>query len=291
MHIYHKIIMTPYTDHTIDTNNISLHYIEYPNNGKTLVCLHGITANAHTFDGLVAKGLNENYRIIAPDLRGRGLSSQPAFGYEMEEHAQDILGLLDHLEIEKALFVGHSFGGLLSCYLAANYPERVEQLVILDAAAEMNENSLEMLTPTFSRLDKKFASWIDYIDTIKSAPFMTLWTDDMLSYYKADVMDTDEGGVTPRSNLANIIQCAVGVGNEAWDTIMPKITQPAILINALDFYTLGEPLLPDFKAKETAAMMKDCKYIAVDGNHHTMMYGEHASEIVKTIARFISPKN
>lgn len=275
-------------DHQIETNDISLHYIEYPNTaGKTLICLHGITANCHAFDGLVLKGLNENYRIIAPDLRGRGLSSMPAFGYSMEEHAQDILGLLDHLKIEKAILVGHSFGGLLCCYLAANYPKRVEKLIIIDAAAEMNENVGEMLGATFSRLDKKFASWIDYINTIKSASFMTTWSDDMLSYYKADVMDTEEGGVTPRATLAAIMQCAAAVGNEAWEVIMSKIEQPVLLINGLDAYALGEPLLPDCKARETVDMMKNGKYVAVDGNHYTMMYGEGAMEIVKETRQFI----
>lgn len=274
-------------DHQAETNDISLHYIEYPNSGNAIICLHGITANCHAFDGLALKGLNERYRIIAPDLRGRGHSSMPAFGYSMEEHAQDILGLLDHLKIEKAYFMGHSFGGLLGCYLATNYPKRVEKLIILDAAAEMNENVGEMLGATFSRLDKKFASWVDYLDTIKSAPFMTTWSDDMLGYYKADVMDTEEGGVTPRSTFATIAQCAAAVGNEAWDVIMSGIEQPAILINGLGIYTLGEPLLPDFKARETVEMMKDCRYIAVDGNHHTMMYGDSAMEIVKETRQFI----
>lgn len=274
-------------NHQIEANNISLHYIEYPNNGKTIICLHGITANCHAFDGLVMKGLNERYRIIAPDLRGRGLSSMPAFGYSMEEHAQDILGLLDHLKIRKAILMGHSFGGLLSCYLAASYPGRVEKLIIIDAAAEMNENVGEMLGATFSRLGKKYAGWTDYLNIIKSAPFMMLWSDDMLSYYKADVMDTDDGSVTPRPTLAGIAQCAAAVGNEAWDVIMSGIKQPAVLINGLDIYTLGEPLLPDFKAKETVAMMKDCRYIAVEGNHHTMMYGKGAMEIVKKVQQFI----
>jgi len=281
--------MHPCANHKIEVNDISLHYIEYDKpNAETLICLHGITANAHAFDGLVHKGLNEHYRIIAPDLRGRGLSSHPAFHYGMEDHAQDILGLLDHLKIAKAIFVGHSFGGLLSCYLAAYYPERVARLVILDAAAEMNPDVIEMLAPAFSRLDKKFDSWQSYLDTIKAAPYMTFWSDDMLSYYKADVMDTEEGGVTPIPNLANIIQCSVGVSNEPWQVIMSMITQPVILLNAIDAYTLGEPLLPEYKAKETVALLKNAKYLAVDGNHHTMMYGEGAEEIVQAIDKFVN---
>lgn len=275
-------------NHLLETNDITLHYIEYAQEqAKTLVCLHGVTANAHAFDGLVAKGLNENYRVVAPDLRGRGLSSHPAFGYSMEEHAKDIIGLLDHLHIQKAFLVGHSFGGYLSFYLAANYPDRVEKLVILDAALEMNPDIIEMLAPAMGRLDKKYDSWDTYLKERKAAPYMTFWSDDMLSYLKADVMKTEEGGVTPRANIANIVQCSLGVSAEPWEVFIPQITQPTLLLNAMDAYTLGQPLLPEYKAKETVEMMKDCQYGAIDGNHQTMMYETGATEIVNAIQAFV----
>jgi len=276
------------TDHFIETNQVKLHYIDFAGDGPTIVLLHGLTANAHAFDGLVAAGLAPAYRLVSPDLRGRGLSDHPAFCYALQEHAEDILGLLDHLGIEKAVLGGHSFGGLLSIYMAANYPERVERLIILDAAAQMNPKAAEMLGPTLARLDKKYASWDAYLEEIKSAPFNAdSWDDAMLSYYRADVMDIENGGVTPRSNLANIIEVAVNVANTPWTTYVEEIQQPAVLFNGLDVYTLGEPLLPDIKAQETAEMMKNCKYIAVDGNHHTMLYGDGAKQIVKGIKAFV----
>ena len=49
---------------------------------------------------------------------------------------------------------------------------------------------------------------------------------------------------------------------------------------------MGEPLLPDFKAQETVALMQDCKYIKVDGNHQTMLYGTGAQQTVYAIASF-----
>jgi pimeloyl-ACP methyl ester carboxylesterase len=273
-------------DYTIPVNEIQLHYLEYNGPGETLICLHGLTANAHAFDGLVAEGLSDDYRLVAPDLRGRGLSDHPSSGYSMEEHAQDILGLLDHLKIDKATLMGHSFGGLLSFYLAANYPARVSKLVILDAAAQMNPNAPEMLGPTLSRLDKYYPSWEAYIGEIKGAPFMTPWNDDMLSYYQADVMPTENGGVTPRASLYNIIQASLGVRDTPWEVYISQITQPCILINAVEAYTMDEPLLPDYKAKETAEMMLDCKYIAVDANHHTMLYGDSAKQVIKAVRNF-----
>lgn len=276
------------TDHSIRTNNIDLHYIEHnPKGHPTLILIHGLTANAHAFDGLIGHGLTKHFHFISPDLRGRGLSSKPAFRYTLEDHAQDILGLLDHLNIEKALLGGHSYGGLLSVYIAANYPERVQKLVILDAAAEMNPNAPAMLGPTLSRLDKTFPSYASYLAEMKTSPQNTFWDKNMETYYKADAHIREDGTVNPYPNLANIVEVATGVAQQPWIETFEKVIQPSLLINGLDNYTMDEPLLPDFKAKETVELMHDCKYVAVDGNHHTMLYGDNAAHVVRAIEHFL----
>lgn len=275
--------------HYININGFNLHYIQYPGKGPTIILMHGLTANAHAFDGLVARGLADHFNVISVDLRGRGLSDYPAFAYSIEEHADDILGLLDHLGIPQATLIGHSFGGLLSMYLAAKYPKRVERLVILDAAAEMNRNAGEMLQPTLSRLDKIYASWDSYINEMRSAPYTAFWEEAMDRYYRADVKETIHGSVTPRPVLANILQVAYHVGNTPWKEYVEQIAQPAILINALDAYTMDEPLLPDEKAKETVELMQNCTYKPVDGNHHTMLYGIGAGQIIGYLLEFLRP--
>jgi pimeloyl-ACP methyl ester carboxylesterase len=183
--------------------------------------------------------------------------------------------------------MGHSFGGLLSMYLAANYPDRVERLVIVDAAASMNPNAAEMLGPTLSRLEKQYPSKEAYLDEIRNAPFNDPWDDNMISYYEADIMETEAGGVTPRPTLHNMIEASMGVRDTPWMVLIRQIMQPALLLNALDNYTLGEPLLPESKARETAEAMRHCTYKAVDGNHHTMLYGRGASQIVGAVREFM----
>lgn len=276
------------TDHHISVNHIDLHYIEHnPEGTPTLILIHGLTANAHAFDGLISHGLTQHFRFISPDLRGRGLSSKPAFRYTLEDHAQDILGLLDHLKIGKALLGGHSYGALLSVYIAANYPDRVEKVIILDAAAEMNPNAPAMLGPTLSRLDKTFPSMASFLEEMKAAPQNTFWDEDMETYYQADAHVREDGTVNPYPNLSNIIEVATGVAQQPWIQTFEQVKQPALLVNGLDDYTLDAPLLPDFKAKETVELMQDCKYVAVDGNHHTMLYGNNAKRVVHAIEAFL----
>ncbi len=270
----------------ITTNNIQLHYLDIPGDGPLLIMLHGLTANAHAFDGLIAAGLDKQFRIISVDLRGRGESEHPAFHYSMEDHAQDILGLMDHLEARKAIFCGHSFGGLLSFYLGAHYPERVEKLIILDAAARMNPHAAEMLSFRLSTLDLRYPSMADYLKEVKAAPYMAFWSPLMDSYYTADVRSHEKGGVTPRPQLAHIIQASMGVAAIPWPQLMEDIKMPALLINAPEDYALNQPLLPPDYAQETVDMLPDARLVTVAGNHQTMLYGQGAAEITSAIVAF-----
>ena len=275
-----------YTDHTIDVNDIKLHYIEYKNDRPKLLLMHGLTANAHAFEGFIRAGLADHFHVLSIDFRGRGLSAKVAFQYNIKEHAEDVIGLLDQLGIEQIIMCGHSFGGLMSTYLAYHFPSRVSKVIILDAAPEMNPKTGEMLMPALSRLDTQFENFETYIQTVKAAPYNTPWDDAMEIYYKADVATHEDGSVEPISNLADIIQVATNVSKEDWTTYFESFAQPALLVVALNHYTLDQPLLPTEKAKAILAKMKHAQYLEVNGNHQTMLYGRYALQIVQAIHSF-----
>lgn len=275
-----------FTSQFITTNGIRLHYLDFYGDGPTVVLMHGLTANAHAFDGLIAAGLQQEFRVISVDLRGRGMSDQPET-YTLAEHARDIAGLLDFLGIQEALTGGHSFGALLTLYMAAHYPDRVKKMILMDAAAKMHPNTREMLGPAMSRLGMKFASFDEYLQKAKAAPYNTFWDDSMLTYYQADVQRLPEGSITTRSQPAHIGAAAVSVLSEPWTDYMSSIDKPAILINATGVYTMDAPLLPKELALETVHMMKNCTYVGVEGNHQTMLYGEGAKGIVAAISNFL----
>lgn len=271
----------------IETNHIRLHYLCYAGGVPTIILMHGLTANAHAFDGLIAAGLSPAFTVISVDLRGRGLSDQPATGYTMAEHAKDIIGLLDYLQIEKAIMGGHSYGALLSFYLAAYYPERVDKMILLDAAARMHENTRAMLVPAMSRIGQSFPSFEIYLNQVKTAPYLTKWDEAMLSYYKADTLQNNDGTVTQRSQPAHIAAAITNVLAEPWMEYITGVTQEAILINGPEVYTLDAALLPKENALETVKLMQHCSYTAVPGNHQTMLYGAGAIAITKAITSFL----
>ena len=274
------------TSNFIPVNNINLHYNDSGSAGPVLVLLHGLTANAHAFDALIP-GFTECYRVICPDLRGNGLSDKPDTGYTVEDHVQDILSLISHIGTGKVYLGGHSFGGYLAFYIAAHYPDVVNRVVILDAAKAMNPNTPKMLSVAISRLDATYPGFDEYIEQVKKAAYIDFWDPAMLSYYRADVQNLPGGGVKPRCNIMVIGQKSMALGKIKWPELIEQITLPTILINALDNYTLGEPLLPPAIAKETVAGMKNAEYAGVQGNHLTMLYGEGAKQTVASIKAFL----
>lgn len=272
----------------ISLPHLRMHYLQAGNDGPTLLLLHGLTANAHAFDGLIKEGLPTLGRIISVDLRGRGQTDAPDSGYTMKEHAEDIIALLDALDISETIVVGHSFGGFLGLYLARFYPNRIAKLVMLDAAAQMHPQTKEMLAPALARLGQTYPSFADYLMLVKRAPYLTFWDTEMESYYRADVFTNSDDSVTVIPKLDQMMEAVVrGSLGEPWLDYLAEVDHPTMLINAPGVYTMDAPLLPENYAMETVERMQQATYAKVSGNHQTMLYGEGAKEIVQIIHYFI----
>lgn len=103
--------------------------------GRAVLAVHGVTGHGRRWRGLAVDHLAD-LPVLAPDLRGHGHS--PALPpWTLEQHAADLLGVLDTHEVTRAVVVGHSFGGAIALRLAALAPDRVESLVLLDPAAAL----------------------------------------------------------------------------------------------------------------------------------------------------------
>src|ERR671924_1491508 len=108
----------------IQINGFLLHYMSV-GEGPDVVLIHGLTSNlAFWYPRIVAK-LAPRYRVTLCDLRGHGFSGMPRNGYTTRSLALDLKTLLDHLEIEYAFIIGHSFGATVALNFAVLYPERV----------------------------------------------------------------------------------------------------------------------------------------------------------------------
>ena len=114
-----------------DLDGVTLHYLE-AGQGDVVVLVHGIPQTSHEWRYVMPR-LAERYRVIAPDLRGLGDSSRPAAGYDKKTLANDLWQLLHgHLGIDRFFVAGHDWGGPVAFSLAAQHPDAVRRLAILD---------------------------------------------------------------------------------------------------------------------------------------------------------------
>ncbi len=102
-------------------------------NGHAVVLLHGKNFCAATWEGTLRELQQQGYRVIAPDQIGFCKSSKPdAYQYSFQQLAHNTKALLETLGISKAIFIGHSTGGMLATRHALMFPEAVEQLVLVN---------------------------------------------------------------------------------------------------------------------------------------------------------------
>jgi pimeloyl-ACP methyl ester carboxylesterase len=116
---------------SIQTNGVTLH-VRVGGHRAPVVLLHGYGETGDMWAPLAAE-LVRDHTVVVPDLRGMGLSSHPEGGYDKKTQGQDIAGLLDALEIERADLVTHDIGNMVGYAFAAQYPARVTSFVIMDA--------------------------------------------------------------------------------------------------------------------------------------------------------------
>lgn len=101
-----------------------------PANGHTVVLLHGNNFAGFYFGGIIDALRKEGFRVIVPDQIGYGRSSKPILPYNLADMARNTRAILQSLNINRAMIVGHSMGGMLAARFATQYPGTTERLVL-----------------------------------------------------------------------------------------------------------------------------------------------------------------
>lgn len=109
-----------------------------PVGDRVFLCLHGLVDSLEIWDGL-APALARRGRVLLMDQRAHGESGAPEGPCSREDLADDAVAVLDRLGVRRAVFVGHSMGGIVSLAAALRHPERVVGLVLLGTASQCSE--------------------------------------------------------------------------------------------------------------------------------------------------------
>lgn len=244
--------------------------------------VHGLTGRAGAFEALV-EGLDPegnvsggDWRFLAPDLRGRGASRGMSSGEGgIPEHARDLLTLLDREGLETVVFVGHSLGAMIGVYLAAEHPERLSGLVLVDGGADVTDEVYELTLPAVERLGKSYPSREAYVEHVKDFPFFEGRWDGHLERYFADDVYEEGGEWRPLADPGPARRDQEKLPGFPLNERHPKIRCPTlVLLSTVGLLGPEEGyILPPDEARRMQRVIPDCDLVEVeDTNHYDVLY-------------------
>src|SRR4249919_4112840 len=140
----------------LDINGFHMQ-VDQRGDGEPLLLLHGGTGIGADWDLVFTGGGPAGFRVIAPDLRGHGRSTNPSRAFTFRQLAHDMFALLDHLDIQRVKAIGLSMGAKVLLHMATLQPDRVDAMVLVSATpyfpAQARAAMAELTVETFSDAD------------------------------------------------------------------------------------------------------------------------------------------
>jgi len=232
--------------------NVDMFYFDTKTEGPTILCLHGRWGRAETWYDFIQQ-YGKEYRIIAPDQRGHGLSSRPVSKYTPEEMAGDIIDLLDHLDIGSIILVGHSMGAQVAGYLTMLYPNYIEAVALLDRTAAGPDEPNPLPLDQISTVDPLTEGWpLPFASLNEARTFIGEVTDTELSYqyFMNSLIERVDGYHMMFSSQA----IAAGkTYDTSWYHVLPEIKCSTLLIRSQ-----GQAIITDEDFEKMESMISNC---------------------------------
>ncbi len=282
----------------VSGDGVELAFGYWPGRGAPVVGIHGLTASYLTFAG-IAERLAGRCSLFAVDLRGRGDSQKPAGPYGMTQHARDVAAAMRALGLGPSIIAGHSMGAFVATALAAEAPELVAGLILIDGGYVPNltigvdsEQALDnLLEKRITQLRQIYPSREAYREFWRSQPhFPSIdwgpWVEAFLDY--------ELGGEQPRlqpkaSEDAVRADLAEGTREAEIRARLNAVRVPTLLVRAEAGFAPGQPpLFPDSIVKKIMECLPEIEDEIIPGTtHYTITLGDcGASRIANLIDNF-----
>jgi len=207
-------------------------------NPRVLVCVHGLTRNGRDFDRL-AEALSGHYRIVCPDVVGRGQSGwlrDPA-GYAIPQYVADMVTLIARLDVETVHWLGTSMGGLIGMALAAQVGSPVMRLVLNDVGPSITQTALQRIA-TYVGADPDWATPAEAVAYVReiSAPFGKLSDAQWMELTESSIAQRADGRWAFRydARIAEPFRAAFGNGDISLWPLYEAIQCPTLAIRGAD---------------------------------------------------------
>jgi pimeloyl-ACP methyl ester carboxylesterase len=283
--------MTEHRDVWYQSNDgLRLYARDYPHPAPraTVLCMHGLTRNSTDFGELCA-ALNDDFRLIAVDQRGRGRSQYDPnpVRYHPGTYVQDMFTLLAHLGLQQVIAIGTSMGGLMAMMMAALRPGCLRAAVLNDVGPEVDPRGLARIKSYVGKT-KAPASWAEAADLcrqINGVAFPDYTDADWMAFARRTFREDANGKPYPAYDPAiaqpiNTTQEAA-VPPDLWPAFAALHSVPTLVVRGV----LSDILSPDC-VSAMRARKPDLQVVEVPNRGHAPMLDETAA--LKAIRSFLA---
>ncbi len=275
--------MATFRDATATANRLKFHYVEWGSpNALPLLCLHGITQTAHSWDE-VAEALSSDYRVICLDQRGHGDSDWAPNGeYNRQGMATDVEALTDALGLSRFLLCGMSMGGINSITFTARHPQKVTALVIVDVSPEIKTEGVQNIRSFIQASDEldSFEAFVERAHQFN--PRRSL--DNIRSRLSHNLKQLPNGKWTWKYDKA--LRSGERSFNasgllDLWDDVA-KIRCPTLILKGAE-----SDILSSEGAEKLRAAIPESRLVVIPGAGHSVM-GDNPQAFVEATRAFLA---
>lgn len=276
-------------DELVPLRQVTLHFVEWPGGELPIVALHGSGGLGYGMDAL-AERLSPAHRVVAPDLRGHGLSDKPPSGYYLEDHVSDVIQLIEALDLRRPVLMGHSAGGTIAAFVAAQIP--AGGLILLEAMIgdrAFSENAAAQSAPLADGFETSVGGFREYLDAwrAKRQP----WSEEaerLLDRWVRYALAPQPDGRYRRRGFRAAVE-AEWASIVAADSLgaLGRVSCPVLIVQALQPWWGGRPYFTNeiVAAQRQAAPAAEL-FVASRSNHSTLIR-DPEPEMIEAMGRFL----
>lgn len=248
-----------------------------PEKPESVVCVHGVAQHGGIYEDLGARLAEQGHSVVSVDLRGHGESGREP-PWNTDTHVGDLLETADSLGIERATWVGHSFGGRVVAAVAASAPQRTKAIALLDPGLE-GPPALVLQSAEIERLDWSFATVEGAVNALLSKGGSVAAPRDVVTaYVKGDVSKGPDGRFRFRFSPSAAVV--------AWSEVAlpaPGIAPVPTLLILTETSVVGQANLKSRYSEALGDLLTD----TVVPNGHNVLW-ESPTETIGAIEQFLA---
>jgi pimeloyl-ACP methyl ester carboxylesterase len=281
-------------------NDLRLHYLSWngDHSGKPVLLLHGLASNAHIWDLVAPYLIKYGFRLVAPDLRGHGLTDKPDGEYSFDVYTRDLAALISTLDLEFPVLVGHSWGAMVALDYACHFaigPRAPAGIILVDGGVSQLdakpgatwETIQERLAPpqlAGTPLD-------EFLEMLRQANSHWQLTDEMVQIILANFEISEDETIYPHLSFERHMQIVRAMWEFQTYAHYEKLRVPALLVPA-------RPAEPTDEGERNYLVLKEQGIARImQLNPHVRLYWlrdsihdiplQHPAELAELVAEFV----